>query len=91
MRSNETLALRVKSKHVLLHRITLVQDDLAVPSLPASDKRIWAACRARDRVADGSADEGFITDVLLEAAHHAGLPQLEAQRTIRSGMRGSHD
>jgi hypothetical protein len=51
----------------------------------------WAACRARDRVADGSADEGFITDVLLEAAHHAGLPQLEAQRTIRSGMRGSHD
>ena len=48
----------------------------------------WAVCRARDRVAGGSADEGFIADVLLEAARHAGLPLLEAQRTIARGMQG---
>jgi hypothetical protein len=47
----------------------------------------WAACRARDRVADGKVDEDFITDVLLEAACHAGLPMLEAQRTVASAMR----
>jgi hypothetical protein len=46
---------------------------------------------ASDRIAAGSADEGFIADVLLEAARHAGLPPLEAQRTIRSGMRGRHE
>jgi hypothetical protein len=33
-------------------------------------------------------DEDFVVDVLLEAARHAGLPPLEAQRTIQSGMRG---
>jgi hypothetical protein len=47
----------------------------------------WAACRARERV-NGMINEDFITDVLLEAAHHAGLPPLEAQRTIHSAMRG---
>jgi hypothetical protein len=48
----------------------------------------WAACRARERVDDGKGDEAFIIDVLLETARHAGLPPLEAQRTIQSGMRG---
>ena len=48
----------------------------------------WAACRARDAVDDGKADQDFVVDVLLEAACHAGLPPFEAQRTIQSGMRG---
>ena len=48
----------------------------------------WAACRARDRVDDGKGDQDFVVDVLLEAARHAGLPPLEAQRTIENGMRG---
>lgn len=48
----------------------------------------WAACRARDAVDSGKGEEDFVVDVLLEAARHAGLPPLEAQRTIQSGMRG---
>jgi hypothetical protein len=46
----------------------------------------WASCRAAERVRDGSAAENFVIDVLLEAAAHTGLPEREAQRTIRSGM-----
>jgi hypothetical protein len=46
----------------------------------------WAACRAGEAVRDGKADEGFVIDVLIEAASHAGLPEREAQRTIKSGM-----
>jgi hypothetical protein len=48
----------------------------------------WAACRARDAIDNGKGDEDFVVDVLLEAARHTGLPPLEAQRTIQSGMRG---
>jgi Bifunctional DNA primase/polymerase, N-terminal len=46
----------------------------------------WAACRAGEAVRNGQADESFVVNVLLEAAKHAGLPQIEAQRTIKSGM-----
>jgi hypothetical protein len=46
----------------------------------------WAACRAGDGVRDGKASEAFVVDVLVKAATHAGLPKLEAQRTIESGM-----
>ena len=46
----------------------------------------WAACRAGEAVRDGKAAEDFVVDVLVEAATHAGLPQLEAQNTIQSGM-----
>jgi hypothetical protein len=49
----------------------------------------WASCRAGDAVRDGKATENFVVDVLLEAARRAGLPRLEAQRTIQSGMRRS--
>jgi hypothetical protein len=48
----------------------------------------WAACRAGEAVRDGKAAEAFVVDVLIESARHAGLPPLEAQRTINSGMRG---
>jgi hypothetical protein len=46
----------------------------------------WAACRGGEAVRDGKAAEDFVVDVLVEAAKHAGLPQLEAQNTIQSGM-----
>jgi Bifunctional DNA primase/polymerase, N-terminal len=50
----------------------------------------WAACRAGEAVRRGKADESFVTDVLaIAATKHAGLPQSEAQRTIRSGIRRS--
>jgi hypothetical protein len=47
----------------------------------------WASCRAGEAVRYGKADESFITEVLLEAARHAGLPEQEAARTIQSGVR----
>jgi len=46
----------------------------------------WAACRCGERVRDGKAVESFVTDVLIEAAGHAGLSAREAARTVRSGM-----
>jgi Bifunctional DNA primase/polymerase, N-terminal len=49
----------------------------------------WASCRAGAAVREGKATENFVVDVLLEAARRAGLPRLEAQRTIQSGMRRS--
>jgi hypothetical protein len=46
----------------------------------------WAACRAGEAIRIGNADEGFITEALLEAALHAGLDRHGAQATIRSGL-----
>jgi hypothetical protein len=50
----------------------------------------WAACRAGEAIRNGNADEGFITEALLEAALHAGLDRHGAQATIRSGLQ-RHD
>jgi Bifunctional DNA primase/polymerase, N-terminal len=41
----------------------------------------WASCRARD---EGGSD--FAQSMLLEAARRAGLPELEARRTINSAF-----
>jgi hypothetical protein len=38
---------------------------------------------AGEAVRDGKAAETFVTDVLIEAASHAGLPEQEAQRTVQ--------
>jgi hypothetical protein len=40
-------------------------------------------------VRGGKADEPFVTDVLIEAAAHAGLPPAEARRTIQGGIQRS--
>jgi hypothetical protein len=47
----------------------------------------WASCRAGEAVRDGKTGADFVADVLIEAAARAGLPQLEARRTVQSGMR----
>jgi hypothetical protein len=47
----------------------------------------WAACRAGKAVREGKAANEFVTDVLVEAAAHAGLSRPEAVRTIDSGLR----
>jgi hypothetical protein len=47
----------------------------------------WAACRGSEAVRDGKAAEGFVNNVLLEAAKRCGLGEVEAKRTIQSGMR----
>ncbi len=49
----------------------------------------WASCRAGEAVRDGKAAAAFVVDVLAEAARHAGLPEREAQRTIKSGMQST--
>jgi hypothetical protein len=49
----------------------------------------WAACRASEVVRDGKANKDFVVTVLLEAALRAGLPQVEARRTIDSGIHRS--
>jgi hypothetical protein len=46
----------------------------------------WANCRCSEAVRDGKAAEDLVVDVLIEAAMHVGLPEREAQRTVRSGM-----
>jgi hypothetical protein len=48
---------------------------------------LWAACRGSEAVRNDKAAEGFVIGVLLEAAKRCGLGELEAKRTIQSGMR----
>jgi hypothetical protein len=47
----------------------------------------WAACRAAEMLADGSLSESEAIAELAAAAVYAGLPEQEAIRTIRSGLR----
>jgi hypothetical protein len=47
----------------------------------------WASCRGGEAVRDGKAPEGFVVDVLIEAATYVGLTEPEARRTIQSGLR----
>ena len=49
----------------------------------------WAACRAGEQVRQGIMNESFVTECLLEAALHIGLPRAEAIRTIKSGLEQS--
>jgi len=47
----------------------------------------WAAHRLRESVRKGEINEGPAREILLEAAQQAGLPSVEAGRTIASAMR----
>jgi hypothetical protein len=47
----------------------------------------WAGCRAAEMIADGSLSESEALAELTAAAVYAGLPEQEAIRTIRSGLR----
>jgi len=49
----------------------------------------WAACRAGEMVAAGVLPEETAIALIVEAASRAGLPQAEALRTARSGLRRS--
>lgn len=52
----------------------------------------WAACRARDMIAAGEVDRPAgiqVIEALHQAALRAGLPSLEAERTIKSAMRAT--
>jgi hypothetical protein len=47
----------------------------------------WAACRFGELARDGLLDEAWAAELLTLAASRAGLPDLEARRTIQSGFR----
>jgi hypothetical protein len=53
-----------------------------------NERLFWAASRAAEMVAVGSADAREVTEQLVAAAVSAGLPDAEARRTIASAMRG---
>jgi hypothetical protein len=46
----------------------------------------WAACRLGEKIAAGGLDESSAADLLHSAAAACGLPESEAERTIRSGL-----
>jgi hypothetical protein len=49
----------------------------------------WAACRVAEAVICGTLSESFATAALERAAIHAGLPAIEARRTISSAKRSA--
>jgi hypothetical protein len=58
------------------------------PQGQRNDRLYWAARRARELVDGRSISETSAEHRLREAAAAAGLPDMEAQRTIMSGLRG---
>jgi len=46
----------------------------------------WASCRLAERVQGGQIGAGEAERALLDAARHAGLPEIEAKATIRSAL-----
>jgi len=47
----------------------------------------WAACRCGEAAHAGKVLRDWASEVLVEAAAHAGLPPGEALRTVQSGLR----
>ena len=46
----------------------------------------WAACRVAELERDGLIDQAWAAELLALAATRAGLPEIEARRTIKSGF-----
>src|SRR5262249_35981223 len=57
----------------------------ASPEGERNHRLYWAACRAREHITQGSSSTKS-AECLLGAAKKAGLPEMEARRTIRSGL-----
>jgi hypothetical protein len=49
----------------------------------------WASCRVAELVAAGVIDREWVSKLIALAADRAGLPHIEAQRTIASAFRGA--
>jgi Bifunctional DNA primase/polymerase, N-terminal len=47
----------------------------------------WAACRVAELMNVGAVDPAFASATLIEAARMAGLPEIEARRTVDSALR----
>ena len=59
----------------------------ATPERDRNSRLYWSACRAGELVSEGRVDEPTATEVLVDAATRTGLPEVEARRTVASGMR----
>jgi hypothetical protein len=61
----------------------------ATPERDRNTRLYWSACRAGELVSAGQVDEATATSVLVDAATRTGLPEIEARRTIASGLRST--
>ncbi len=59
----------------------------ATPERDRNTRLFWSACRAAELISAGRVDEATATSVLVDAATRTGLPEIEARRTIASGLR----
>jgi hypothetical protein len=67
----------------------LIQTVATAPEGQRNTVTYWAACRMRERIAEGQIAEDLARDIILEAAQVAGLPRREAARTFESAMVGA--
>jgi hypothetical protein len=59
----------------------------ATPERDRNTRLYWSACRVAELISAGRVDEATATSVLVDAATRTGLPEIEARRTIASGLR----
>jgi hypothetical protein len=64
----------------------LVRFVALAPESERNNRLFWAACRMGSMVASGSIVAAEAEALLVHAAVHAGLPEIEARRTTRSGF-----
>ena len=67
----------------------LIQTVANAPKGQRNAVTYWASCRMRERITEGQIAEALARDIILEAAHVAGLPRWEAARTFKSAMAGA--
>lgn len=59
----------------------------ATPDVDRNTRLFWSSCRAGELISAGQVDQTTVTAVLVDAAARVGLTEVEALRTIASGMR----
>jgi len=59
----------------------------ATPERDRNTRLYWSSCRAGELVAAGRIDEATVIVLLVNAAARIGLPEMEARRTVASGLR----
>ena len=67
----------------------LIQTVANAPKGQRNAVTYWASCRMRERITEGQIAEALARDIILEAAHVAGLPRWEASRTFDSALVGA--
>jgi hypothetical protein len=75
---------RVPDNHAIARLVRLVA---VAPAGERNSLTFWAACRIGEMVASGLLESKVAARVIAEAATHAGLSYVEAERTAWSGIR----